>query len=618
MFPSKFIRRGVAFAIYLVTLHNFAQGITKQSPDALFLKSVENKTLSADSLLFRGRHLNKMAAMKNDQRHRAQGNILMGLAFLTQNKLDSASGKLFEALSITDDLMPQSLEAGLVHLYLGSVFTQLNNHARARAEFESATEIFKQIRNIEYISSGLLNIGTVYGAQADYPKALKYFLQAKKVADQGVVSNDLKASIVSDLATVYSLMKKYPEALTYAFQALDIDRKSNNQKGMCYSYNAIGNVYRQKGNYDSALMYYQKTMSTVDSVNPEFAGITTRTLVNISGVLIEMGKPREAIRRLHRAQAANVGYQAEILYNNLANYYEKLHRYDSAIINARKALQIARAINSKDAVVEAAETLHESFLAQKRVDSAYAYIQLQHAYGDSIYNESNLEKFSNLRIELETLEKERELSSLKNEAELHRAETELFRVYMISAALIAMLIMAGVVLFYQNEQRKQQLKNIELQEKLEKQNNDLRQQALKMIYINNGLTEVEDSLRKIKHESGGADIQHVLSTIHVNRSLEKEWDNFNSYFSQIHTGFFERLNKDHPNLTITDKRLAGLVRMNLTNREIAGILNIEDASVKTAKYRLKKKLELTDDQNLHYFLLHLVDDKLATRTNEVE
>ena len=131
-----------------------------------------------------------------------------------------------------------------------------------------------------------------------------------------------------------------------------------------------------------------------------------------------------------------------------------------------------------------------------------------------------------------------------------------------------------------------------------------------MIYINNGLTEVEESLKKIKPASS-SEIQQVLSSIHINRSLEKEWDNFNSYFSDIHSGFFEKLDNEFPQLTIAEKRLAGLIRMNLTNREIAGILNIEDASVKTAKYRLKKKIGLTDEQNLNTFLTTLVQGKVT-------
>lgn len=64
-------------------------------------------------------------------------------------------------------------------------------------------------------------------------------------------------------------------------------------------------------------------------------------------------------------------------------------------------------------------------------------------------------------------------------------------------------------------------------------------------------------------------------------------------------------------MSISEKRLAGLIRMDLTNREIAGILSIEDSSVKTAKHRLKKKLALTDEQNLYQFLVGLTANETS-------
>jgi DNA-binding NarL/FixJ family response regulator len=118
------------------------------------------------------------------------------------------------------------------------------------------------------------------------------------------------------------------------------------------------------------------------------------------------------------------------------------------------------------------------------------------------------------------------------------------------------------------------------------------------------LAEVEESLRKIKTVSNGnpKEVQELLSSIHINKSLEKEWDNFTDYFGSVHVGFYEKFNGLFPNVTLSEKRLAGLIRMNMTNSEIAGILNIESSSVKTAKYRLKKKVGLNDEQDIHSFL----------------
>jgi DNA-binding CsgD family transcriptional regulator len=91
----------------------------------------------------------------------------------------------------------------------------------------------------------------------------------------------------------------------------------------------------------------------------------------------------------------------------------------------------------------------------------------------------------------------------------------------------------------------------------------------------------------------------------VNKTLEKEWENFNEYFGSVHGAFYEKINTKFPELSTSEKRLASLIKMNLTNREIASILNIESASVKMAKYRLKKKLNLEEEVDIQSFLQSL-------------
>ena len=78
---------------------------------------------------------------------------------------------------------------------------------------------------------------------------------------------------------------------------------------------------------------------------------------------------------------------------------------------------------------------------------------------------------------------------------------------------------------------------------------------------------------------------------------------FEENFDQAHNNFFKRLKKEFPSLTPGDLRLCAYLHMNLTSKEIAPLLNISIRGVEIHRYRLRKKLGLSGDENLVEFIL---------------
>lgn len=93
----------------------------------------------------------------------------------------------------------------------------------------------------------------------------------------------------------------------------------------------------------------------------------------------------------------------------------------------------------------------------------------------------------------------------------------------------------------------------------------------------------------------------------ISRELnrEKEWDDFNLYFEGLNKNFFNRLKEAFPEITPNDLRICALIKMNMSIKEMAAIMNISADSVKTARYRLRKKLQLNTEDNLTEFLMKL-------------
>jgi DNA-binding CsgD family transcriptional regulator len=140
------------------------------------------------------------------------------------------------------------------------------------------------------------------------------------------------------------------------------------------------------------------------------------------------------------------------------------------------------------------------------------------------------------------------------------------------------------------------------QEKLER---ELAAQVLQLCRKNEVLSNVHQEMERLRAEkdSGNrADLRRIQRTIQSDIQSDEDWKQFLSSFEQVHPRYLDALNRAYGPLSPTETRLACLLRMNLSSKEIATLLNISDAGVKKARYRLRKKLQLSGDTPLQSFL----------------
>jgi hypothetical protein len=358
-------------------------------------------------------------------------------------------------------------------------------------------------------------------------------------------------------------------------------------------------------NTDSSIYYYEKGRNlAIEQNSSQMAFIAEYNIANTYSNAGQYERSNTIIQNLLITSKQIPPGMTEGSNYLIAKNYLKLNRLDKSIQVARKSLDKAIASKSKQLIILVSEILGQAYQIKKKNDSALYFLKIHHSYKDSVYNQESQKKLSTLYAEIETIAKQKEIQLLERESELDHAENRILQLTIAFGSVLTPLAIVTLILTHWNKQKKQKLINYELQSELDQKKKDLHQQALRMIYLNNGLTEVEEGLKKIRTTQSDAphEIQHVLNSIHLNKSLEKEWNNFDAYFGSVHVGFYERFNGSFPQLTILEKRLAGLIRMNLTNSEIASVLNIENNSVKMSKYRLKKKLALTDEQDINQFL----------------
>lgn len=194
-----------------------------------------------------------------------------------------------------------------------------------------------------------------------------------------------------------------------------------------------------------------------------------------------------------------------------------------------------------------------------------------------------------------------------------------FFLYALSISLIIYLIVKKINQRYQGlekdhekviqQSKKQidQLKNEKTQLELEHKKRALVSSTLLLVQKNETLTELKEHLISIKKETQDSStkpkINKLIHLLQQDEVLDEGWEQFMLHFNELHGDFLKRLKDTHPKLTPKDLKLCGYLRMNLSTKEIASLMNISVRGVEASRYRIRKKCELDSSSNLTEFLM---------------
>src|SRR5690606_25405480 len=224
-----------------------------------------------------------------------------------------------------------------------------------------------------------------------------------------------------------------------------------------------------------------------------------------------------------------------------------------------------------------------------------------------------------LEFENEILEKDRQLEYL---TQIKQSDV---RIKWLLSLGIAMVILLSVILIRSfklknHKQRElleskehlnkvalenQHLKQLELENELQFKNKELASYALNFVQKNELLENLYGQLKNIRDTSPkdqAKSLGQLERTIRQHKSLEKDWEDFKGYLDQVHYKLLTNLKENFPELSGNDLKVAALARLNLNIKESSNILGISPESAKTARYRLRKKLNMAQDDDLFSFL----------------
>ena len=160
-----------------------------------------------------------------------------------------------------------------------------------------------------------------------------------------------------------------------------------------------------------------------------------------------------------------------------------------------------------------------------------------------------------------------------------------------------------------NEQQIVKIKNEQLQADLASKSRELANSAMNLVYKNELLQKISEEIADFKDSSGkqlsAEQLRRIQKVIDEGMNDERDWNIFESSFNEAHENFFKKLKSGHPDLVPNDLKLCAYLRMNMSSKEMASLLNISLRGVEIRRYRLRKKLNLEHDKNLVEFLIEL-------------
>ena len=464
---------------------------------------------------------------------------------------------------------------------LGVAYWTRGNHLDAIKHLDQALKQNKELDNKEDFANTTLNLAMVYAAISEDEKALRMYEDA---INQFTALN-LKSRIATTftkIASLYISQNRLGEAKDYLNNALKMHTEANFTYGIAEVHNRLGRLYIKLGEKEQAFYHIEKSITEGRKVS-DTDGMTSNLI--LYGKMLMLDKD-----------------------------------FATAEDHLLLAVDRAKEYNLKRYELEAYEALKDLKRLDGHPEESLRYYDKFTHLKDSIFD-------SEKAMRIAALEFKNDIENKKKELELLKEKERTNNIIKWSLSIGLVTLMFATILYFLNlkkryaqrrelqrtkdeitktELENSRLKQLDLKQQLDYRNKELTSYTLNFAQKSELFQELKnkiDSLKDATPKQQAMIIRDLNRVIKQHINIDRDWEDFKRYFEDVHTGFIEKLKEKHPDLSTNDLRICALTRLNLNIKETASILGITPESVKTARYRLRKKLDLDQNEELlNYFL----------------
>ncbi len=522
------------------------------------------------------------------------------------------------------------------------------NYEAARILIEQHIAEAETLECHEPILFGMILLAErIYEHQGLMVKSLQIKRNALALADSLQVDDRLKAFVNVKLGHLYSYMENYRAAIThYTIAERLFQHASKKDFKVVSNMNNIGICYTKLSEQESALNAFEKALSYAETYDLEpwrreaWRGIISG---NIGDMYFWEGDYQKAIPLLEKdiaLSAANGAFQSQMI---------SLNRLGIGLIHTGKVAQGKAMLDSGSSLFQ----LHEREFYRAGFPLKRLEVWLDNLQGNIVYHRSLgkyqeafqlMETYNQVNDSLHTIKRQQSLSWVDAQLQLAAQEKENkelrseirqqnYLLY-LGTGIIATLVLTIVLAwkYYQSllevrsatskrlkaelreQQEKQRHKDAEesaqaeikelerqrLEEELAFKQRELATYTQRLVEKNSLLHKIVDQMEQQPHKN---ELQGLVESIKKEIAQDVDWEHYKRIFEEVHPHFFERLQNDYPQLTQNDLRYAAYVKMGLSTKEIATMMNVNAESLKNTRYRMRKKISLPSEMKINDFIL---------------
>lgn len=474
-------------------------------------------------------------------------------------------------------------------------------------------EAFKEVYRTgdEYFNSKVCeNFATLMFYFHDFDLATFYYLQAEEINEYP--QNHFKNSGNSwlPLGEILFHGHDYEKSIYYLRKGLCNlnDTITSNYLKIKY-WNAVGQGYQQLGKMDSAMINYETSIQIAQKLNDSiWIGINSGYMGQIFFLKKQYNQAKQYLEYGYSINKNNDGNIAAYTLQWLAKVNLAQGKNDSALIYAKDALAILNKsqlflFQKQNFLQSIYYTTADIYRSLGKTDSCYHYFQSYLTLHDSLEKLATLHSINIEHLRINTEKNYRTIQSLENEK-----NTVALKRDFIIAVLTLLFIIA---LLYANRLRLKYTYKalLALQQKVAA---DAEVELVKeqLLLFTKNIIEKTDFIEKLeqqaKHKETGIEHRQIINDLCRQTILTTEdWGKFKYLFEKIHPYFLLKLKEKAIDITAAEQRMAALIILNITIKQMSSILGISPNSVYKTKQRLRQRFNFTTDIHLEEYLTNL-------------
>jgi len=470
------------------------------------------------------------------------------------------------------------------------------------------------IESINLIGAGFLEM-------EQYDTALSCFISVLKMFERNADTMGI-SKVYNNIGNVYYAQNYQEQALAYFYKSLQLHHANDWNHNTAALYNNIGAAYQEQDKFDSARKYFELALKYKRKQQGTITYAITQG--NMGSMYVMSNQPNAGRPFLDSARAVfkrEASFSTlSLVYRLVADGWRKLGRQDSSLAYLDSAETCAHRANGKKLLSNIYKSYAATYEAMGQCSQAHGYLKQANHLTDSLQAAQSIAKLLNMKHLYEMQQQESLQQIQAQKIELLRQEKQQAalqrNMIVLGAVLLALALAIYLRMLAIKQQKNRQLMAAQeevnttkmgaMQQEIAYKNQALASSALQIIQKNDVLKRVQASIGGLPVLANGAQrekVDRLTQEINNSFNLDKDWDDFKLIFDQVHQDFFSRLQAQYPQVSPADMRLCALLKLNFSSKQMADILGISVESVKTARSRLRKKLNLNRETNLVDFMI---------------